>query len=328
MKYKKTIQLSITLLMFYFIYRTFGVSIQSIIEEVKNISDPKWLLFTIFIPSLIIPAISINRWGFFLRSIGIYEKPLTLVKINFLSIFYGLVLPSSTGFDAVRMYLIEKRNPDKRGKAGSTIIIERYFGFVILSLIGIWGIVSIRDLLTQQQFFYMFLAMLLILIILIFLGFVISNQYIFNLTNNLLSKSKYLNRIFSYLISLHDALRTFPVKKVLLSSIVLITMFQLVTILNVFFIFKSFNIDIPLINHLAMIPIINIISIIPLSISGFGIREGAFTYFYSLVGIDPTVALIISLMNYIILMGIPALIGGGINVYDLIFKRKNEKKQS
>ncbi len=326
MKYKKIIQVSITCLMFYFIYRTFGVSFHSIFEEVKNISDPKWLLFTIFIPSIMIPAISINRWGFFLRSIGIYEKPLTLVKINFLSIFYGLVLPSSTGFDAVRMYLIEKRNPQKRGKAGSTIIIERYFGFVILSLIGAFGVISISDLLTKQQFFYMLTAILLILTMLILMGLVISNQYFFNIANKILSKSKYFKKGFSYLISLHDALRKFPIKKVLLSSIILITIFQLVTILNVYFIFRAFDIDLPLINHLAMIPIINIISIIPISISGFGIREGAFTYFYSLVGIEPTLALVISLMNYLILMGIPAFIGGIIALHELIFKRENGKK--
>ncbi len=326
MKYKKTIQVSITFLMFYFIYRTFGVSFQSIFEEVNNISDPKWILFTIFIPSLIIPAISINRWGFFLRSIGIYEKPLTLVKINFLSIFYGLVLPSSTGFDAVRIYLIEKRNPQKRGKAGSTIIIERYFGFVILSLIGVFGVISISNLLTKQQFFYMLTAILLILIMLILMGLVISNQYIFNLANKILTKSKYFKKGFSYLISLHDALRTFPISKVLLNSLLLIVLLQLVSILNVYFLFRAFDMDISFSYHLAMMPIINIISIIPISISGFGIREGAFSFFYSLVGVEPTLALVISLMNYLIIMGIPAIIGGMINMYDLIFKRGNDKK--
>lgn len=62
-------------------------------------------------------------------------------------------------------------------------------------------------------------------------------------------------------------------------------------------------------------PLIYILSMIPLSISGLGIREGFFVYFYGLIGVEPSIVIAVSLINYLILSVVPALIGGIIYIF-------------
>jgi uncharacterized membrane protein YbhN (UPF0104 family) len=68
----------------------------------------------------------------------VHENVISLAKINFMAIFYGLVLPSSQGFDLIRIYMIEKRHPQKRGKVGSSVVLERIIGMITLCIIP-WG---------------------------------------------------------------------------------------------------------------------------------------------------------------------------------------------
>jgi uncharacterized membrane protein YbhN (UPF0104 family) len=53
-----------------------------------------------------------------------------------------------------------------------------------------------------------------------------------------------------------------------------------------------------------------------------GIREGTFVYFYGLLGIKPEIAFAVSILNFLTLNGIPALVGGLISLYDHPFRIK------
>ena len=121
--------------------------------------------------------------------------------------------------------------------------------------------------------------------------------------------------------SFYGTIVFFPYKKNMVSTILLILCFQISTILSVYLLFKVYGVDLPLSTHLALYPIISILSMLPITISGFGIREGLFVAFYTSLGVRPDIAVSVSLMNYIILILLPALIGGGIYVID-VFKIK------
>ena len=57
----------------------------------------------------------------------------------------------------------------------------------------------------------------------------------------------------------------------------------------------AFGLDVPASFHWAAIPLITLVTLLPLSINGIGIREGAFVYCYARVGLDPAEALSLSL---------------------------------
>ncbi|MFZ4796171.1 MAG: lysylphosphatidylglycerol synthase transmembrane domain-containing protein [Bacteroidia bacterium] len=310
----KVLKLGITICILYFFIWKFDVNL---ILLFAKITDKKYIYIDLLIP-ILIQFISANRWKLFLKQLGIEESIWSLIKINSISIFQGLVLPSSQGYDVLRIYKIEKRHPKNRGGAGSTIIIERVIGLIVLcSLSLVFSIIS-KDFTNQNQVVLIIGLITFALSIIIFL---LLNKNLHRYFSNKSFQNKYLQKGFDYFDKIYKAIAYFPYHKVLLSSIVLILMFQLATIVSVYLIFNAFGFDIPLYQHISLYPIISILSMIPITISGFGIREGFFVYFYSQLGVSADVAIGVSLVNYMIIVLTPALIGSLFYLGD-IFKKE------
>lgn len=312
----KIIKLLISIAILAFLFHSLDIDVKSIFCEIDNL---QYVAIALIIPSVIIPVISTNRWKLFLRYVGVNEKKITLLKINFISNFQGIVLPSSQGYDVLRVYYIEKRHPEQRGKVGSTILIERMIGFVVLCVLSLTFSLLI-DLPNKRQVVLIIGAITIALLVAIAL---LLNKKLNRYLSGKKFKNKYVNKCYSYFNKFATSLAYFPYKKVLLSSVGLILLFQLSTIASVFLIFKAYGIDLPFYTHISLYPIISILSLIPITISGFGIREGFFVYFYSLLGVSPEVAVSVSLMNYVVLTIVPALFGAVIYLFD-IFKKKKE----
>lgn len=277
-----------------------------ILASIALIKKPGFFLLSVTIPLAINPTISSNRWKILLKVQGINERFVSLAKINFISIFLGILLPSSTGYDAVRMYLIEKRHNQKHGAGAASVIVERLLGFYLLSFLGFIGAMIAYH--SGVPLIVLLIALLVnLLILVVFLG--IGNKYLFSKSICLFQKVIVGKKFFSYLSSIYTALHIFPLRKVLLSTIPLILLFQALNIACAYLIFLGFGINIPFYCHLAFMPLIQIISIIPASISGFGLREGGFIYFYSILGVSSNISFLISLIYYCILMVLPALVG-------------------
>ena len=77
-------------------------------------------------------------------------------------------------------------------------------------------------------------------------------------------------------------------------------LYTLLTFYMNFCIGKALDINIPFSYYLTFLPIISIATILPISFSGFGIREGGFIYFLSLLNISNEKALALSILIYII----------------------------
>jgi len=280
----------------------------------QNAVNPSFLLYSLLIVIVAIPFIVVNRWKYILQSIGINERFSALYKISHLSQFYGLLLPSSSGFIALKIYFIEKKYPDFRGKAGSTVLIEKTFGFYILCIIGIIGSFFLEGIPNIRLIQLTLLAIFIILMVVIFMLRTDKVSKICNILTNRI-KFKFARQILNYIKEMSFAFYQFPLKKAFFNIFVLIILFQLCTIINVYLVFEVFDVNFPFRFHLGILPIIYIISMIPISISGLGIREGFFVYFYGLMGVESSIAFTVSLVNYLILSVTPALIGAFIAMF-------------
>ena len=290
----------------------------SLLNRASALSMPVWLIFSFYFTLVLIPILSAVRWKIFLFYSGISEKLKQLIKINFISIFWGIMLPSSDGFAAIRMYLIEKKHIDRPGTSGSTIIAEKLLGFILLCFFGIFFSLFIHYI---PQIALARTILILIAIIILSITLIITNSSIYNYVSIRLKKIRFARKVFEFLSSMHGSLTRLQFKKILLEALLIMVLIQLTTFINVYLIFKAMGISIPIIYHLAFVPVIQIISLIPITISGFGIREGAFVHFYGLIGIEPTVAFSVSILNFLILTGVPAFIGGIISIVSQIQKR-------
>ena len=93
-------------------------------------------------------------------------------------------------------------------------------------------------------------------------------------------------------------------------SLLFILMVQMMSYLTAYFLFRFVGYEISFMQHLCLIPAIQIISLMLVTISGFGIREGAYVYFYSQSGIPAASLITLSVLSFLIQAGIPALTGG------------------
>lgn len=296
------------------------------LEAIQYIYYPYYFFVIILIPILINPLISNNRWRIFLKIQNIDESFFTLLKINFVSVFLGFLLPSSIGYDAIRMYFIEKRNKDQMGSGGASIIVERIIGFYILSMFAVIG--SAIGILHGLSPNIMYLA-IIINIFIVLVVVLLKSKKLYMFISKILNKINVLKKALNYLDKLYLSVNSFPYNKQVFYSIPLIMLFQLSSVLCAFLLYKAFGVDINFFYHLAFLPIIQILTIIPVSISGFGIREGGFVYFYSLIGVDAGVSLLVSLMYYFVLVIIPVFVGLFIYLFDKSqFKLEKDKINS
>lgn len=308
------IKLAFTAGIFICLYYSLDINFTAIY---KQIVDIKFLFIALLLPLFILPLISTNRWKLFLKEVGVEESICHLWKINWISLFQGIILPSTQGQDFFRIYHIEKLHPQSRGKSGSTVLIERVMGLILLCIIGVITSLII-EIPNKKEVVVIILSITLCVICIIW---ALLNKRIYMYFSQIQSKNRWITSILDYIKHFHETIVYFPYKKIMVSTILLILCFQISTILSVYLLFRAYGVNLSLATHLAIYPIISILSMLPITISGLGVREGLFVAFYASLGVQTDVAVSVSLMNYIILILLPALFGGGIYTIEL-FKRK------
>lgn len=265
--------------------------------------DLSYLLIAISFPAIVTTYISVNRWRTFLSMIDVEENTWNLTKINLVSAFLGIVLPSSQGFDFLRIYKIEKAHPAKRGVVGSTVLVERIIGLICLLFIAVISWISVENL--NSLFYILSLAS-----VLLFMIIAIVNNKIYNVMKCLLQSIPFGRNIFNYIGKLYEGLHTFPFNKNISQSIMLIFLLQLSNIFVVYLLFLACGVEIDFIHHLCYQPLISVMTMIPITFGGVGIREGGFVFFYSQLGVPNSTVILVSLLYYISISIVPALVGG------------------
>jgi len=297
-------KLILSLVLLYFLMRKFGLSYDKV---ANGIVAPLWLVMAFVIPVGLVSFISVNRWKVFLACMGINESVVRLWRIYLISQFQGLVLPSTQGFDAVRMYHIARLHPEHAGGASGSVLIERMFGVLIWCAMAMFGLPFVLRHLSVK-----------LPVALIVIGFfitavmgvmVVFNDRIHSMYIGKRPKFRLLARIVSFIGAMHDSVLHFPYAKVFRTTIAMILVCQISAIIVVWLVFLACGVSVPLYVHLAFYPVIAIIAMMPVTIGGFGVREGAFVWFYSFLGVAPERAICVSVVNYFAVAIVPAIVG-------------------
>ncbi len=213
------------------------------------------------------------------------------------------------------MYYIERRHPNKRGTAGSTVIIERMIGLLVLCA---FTLSALPFLPVADNLAPLIITVGTISAMAIGAQVLLTSKKIHALYSRRTVKNPFLSRLFKYIEQLHASTINFPYRQALTSSLLYICCYQISLISVVYLVFRAYGYDIPFIQHFALYPIIAILTMVPLTVGGFGVREGFFVYFYSLLGVPANIAVGVSLANYTIMALIPAACGGVIYLWDTI----------
>lgn len=222
--------------------------------------------------------VSSFRWKLLLPEKFSVKK---LFSIYLLGAFFGSFMPGIIGGDAVRAYYLNKKANRLSLTLGS-IFMDRYLGYVSLMLIGISA--------TPFAFQYFGNSPYRWLMPMIFGAFILGSLLFFGLRVG--KRFRGISDFYDYFV-IFKTEQGKIVKAVLISFLVQLLNFSMVVILA-----AGMGEKIPLLLLFVFLPIVITVTTVPVSISGLGVREGAFVILLGLIGIRPEIATSLSLAYF------------------------------
>ena len=247
--------------------------------------------------------IGIFRWRFLLFSLGVSISIREAFYAYFCGLFLNLFFPSIVAGDVFRSFCVSYRHGDT-DKVVSSALMDRFSGAVAVTSIALFAFIFGRNVVSSEG---VVVALLVLCVIVGFLSLVIFSKSFFRFLARVFRRKP---RFEEKLISFHDKLYFFRKNpKVFAKSFLFSLPIQLLIVVGYFVVSRAFDVSLDITYFFIAVPIITTIAIVPITIAGAGTREAAAVYFFSLVGIEKSVGLGISLVNlfFIIIMGI---IGG------------------
>lgn len=227
-------------------------------------------------------VLSSYKWSLLASPLGLSRPFKDFVAFYFIGMFFNLFMPGSIGGDVYRTALLAGTDKS-RLIAAYSVLAERYTGgMALLSFALVSAIFYFKDLIPLP------LKVLVATLFSIAWSVAFAFPWLtkgFPLLRKAVKRLK-LDRLDVYW---HN-----PSK--LLLVLFLSFSFQTVNILSVFLIAQSVRIKTDLLLFFFVVPIVDLLSTLPVSLSGLGIREGAFVFFLKSFGVNPTQGLACSLM--------------------------------
>ena len=222
--------------------------------------------------------IKVYRW----HSVQNYfSKPLSFKQnlwIYIETLYLSYVTPSRVG-DIARVWIVKEYfNIDKK-ETFIAYIFDRVQDLFFLIICALFGLLLIVDIAVSN---YIYIGMIIFIILYIF-------------------KNKILNK-FKDQINISENIKTtfsFEVKIFLINSIAFFFYF-----LQIYFLAKAMNLDIPYLFVVALLSISAIATLIPISVGGLGVREGIFIYLLATINISKENAVLLSLLDNVVFVAV------------------------
>lgn len=256
------LKIVISAALIYFIYTK--IDLNQVFDVVKKTNLAYLMLaLLLFVVSKIIAALRLNLY-FHQMEVRLSQQ--SNLKLYLLGMFYNLFLPGGIGGDAYKGYLIKKKFGIASKKIVSILVLDRLSGLVLLFIYACALALFMHNELIEG-FKKMFL-----------LGIVVSSWAFW-----------YLNKTsFGYV---------FPVfwRSVCYSGLV-----QLAQVACAWFIIKSLSVETDIVAYLFIFLISSIVSVLPITLGGIGSREVTFFYGATLLGLNESTSVGISMIFFFI----------------------------
>lgn len=254
-------------------------------------------------------AVNSLRWRVLLAARGIRSSRARLLYYYLVGNFFSAFLPTAVGGDVVRVVGLSA-GTNRRADVLASVLVERLLGFFVLLPLGLcaipfigrgqvdWGVIVTVWAVAGLFFLAAFVLMLRPVA-----------RHLLRILNPLLrpfGRFRVLERIeraYEAVLS-YRCCRAAVVQGFLMSAVS-----RLLWITGCYLIARAFSIDIGFPALLLVVPIVELARMIPISISGIGVREATFVALLGRFGVDGTLAFTYSVVVYLVFM-LFALAGG------------------
>jgi uncharacterized protein (TIRG00374 family) len=264
-----------------------------------------WLIVVALLVLFVRILVSAYRWQIMLSTKDIKVSVWLLTNYYLVGGFFNLFLPTVLGGDVVRGYELA-RSSRRVIDSASTVIMERILGFLALFVM-CWacfpfgyhllaGTSALPIVVATSLAFFAFTAVIL-------------NRRIMRGVIALASVIKRWNlqeRLTVALGSLHSLAQC---RAILVKAFILSAVYQFAGVVSTYLISEALTLNVPFLYFLIVMPVIWVLMMLPISISGIGVREGAFVLFFTQVGVSEERAVLLSLLFFAVTV-IIGLVGG------------------
>lgn len=282
-----------------FLFQTVGLS--HFLETLAKASVP-WLVCGLL---LVVAALVISAYKWQgLLTVQRVQVPLPKLFTSYLvGLFFNNFLPTNIGGDVVRIADIG-RYSGKMREAAASVVGERILAGFALGLTAIVGLVFSYEVSRGFTGAVVGLLVLFGVVITVFANPQI-RQYVSNRIRipNAFSLRR---RVAGIGRSLGDC---FGDKGIVAWVLLLSLAFHCTVILVNYAIFLALGVDVSLVQCFLVVPIIMALQMLPISVNGLGVREGAYIYFFGWMGVDAATAIAGSLLFWA-LVTLISLFGG------------------
>jgi uncharacterized membrane protein YbhN (UPF0104 family) len=238
-----------------------------------------WLFFLSVCIYVVMAWLVALRWRILLDN---RYRTQELFSLQMIGNFFNTILPSSMGGDAVKVYYLY-RDTIPAGISFGSVFLDRYAGLVARLFL---GLVSSAVAFTELKSIGMQWAIPVLFLVIV--------------TTSMAALRFRIGRRFGLVADFYDYVFSRLVHKgMMLKTFLLSIVIQALLILMIATIARGIGRQLSFAELFVFVPIIMTIMIIPLSISGFGVREGAFVVIFGLTGIPPSVSVSISFLWFL-----------------------------
>lgn len=304
------------------------VVIRSIdLDDVHQVlADPAWLYF---LPPLLMvwlePLLSAKKWHVLMAHQGRVPPFGLVTRVLYTSNFLALLSPTAIGADAIRVWMLRRRDY-RIFHTVSSMLMDRVMALCTLLGLALFGWFFARGYLPEGPVRLLIPAICLVILggVVLFYLPPVANLYRrvksgvadwYGLEHHALRRWPKVHalgaRLGTTLDALFEAFQDYRSRPGILAQVVFWNVcLQGLRILQIHFLFLALRHPVPLVQQIAFVPLVIILVMLPISYFGLGIKEGAFVFLFTRVGVPSETCLAVSILTYpIILIGLlPGLI--------------------
>jgi len=303
------IKLIITIAIFYFLFQY--IDFDEVVAILAK-SHGGFILIA-FILQMFSTIMAAYRWRLIMQLLVFEEKVSFYIQSYFKGTFFNQVLPGSIGGDAVRIIELTQMGYDKK---------DSFYGIFVDRVVGLVGLL-VLNVIANNLFYGTFPSWLFQLINFVTIGGILSFIALLNFHRlTFLQDIKYIDIILRLGKRIHTLYQS---NLVLLKHISVSVLVHLFSVLTIYALALSIDVKLPPQVFLIAIPPIFLLTIVPISLAGWGVREGAMVGILMLIGAEKEKILVISIL-YGLLLILSAFPGAYFWVKNKTIKNEQLKK--
>lgn len=244
------------------------------------------------------------RWHLLVRATHSQVGFLPLLRLMFVSSFLGFFAPGTVGIEFFRIYGLARHT--NLGLAVASVFTERLSAIYALISMVLLGL-AFSDIVELPRAVTLLVAAAFVFITLVCIFLSVPRIREFPLR---FLRRPTLQPLHKQIMVLYERLDVYRGKPKLLAWLIVLSVgLQISRVLQSIVLAYALGIDVPYAYFFVVVPIGIILWILPISIQGLGVREGAYVVLLGFVGVGAAAALTLSLLNFILAVVVISLPG-------------------